>query len=205
MCGRYQFDSSLDIEELQNILEQLNRDRSGSLRLINMKTGEICPTDIAPVLIDENGCLEPEIMKWGFPSWDNKNVIINARAETICEKPMFKSSLEERRCIIPSTGFYEWKQDPDTGKKMKYLIRTEKPGLLYMAGIFNHFKDRTTGLLEPAFVIITTDANDYMEGIHDRMPLILEGNQISEWIEDETAYKYLYEPNRSKLIIGQAI
>ena len=124
-----------------------------------------------PVLIERGGDIVPRLLAWGFPNFRDKRVIINARAETAREKKMFSASLENRRCVIPSTGFYEW----DASKK-KYLFNNPGTGMVYMAGLYDRFegKDR--------FVILTTAANSSMLEIHDRMPVVIPKDLIREWL-----------------------
>ena len=107
MCGRYAFFTDRELAEIDEILDQLDKDMNRD----RMKTGEIFPTDLAPVLLPGREKPRPVLMNWGFPNFRNKGVIINARSETAWDKKMFASSLRERRCAIPSTGFYEWDKD----------------------------------------------------------------------------------------------
>lgn len=145
------------------------------------------------------------LMVWGFPRPDfsspipierfeqsdlpqktigsrSKGVVINARGETVQEKAMFRRSFEQRRCVIPAGGFFEWSgkgAGKGKGAKEKYLFR-ETPGEpLYMAGIYNRFG------AERRFVILTTAANKSMRDIHDRMPIILPGGQLEKWLKEE--------------------
>lgn len=148
-------------EEIRNIIEEVNEKYYGS----NIKTGEIYPTNTAPVLVAKGQQLEPAPLIWGFPHFKHSGVIINARAETAEEKKMFKSSLLERRCVIPSTGFYEWMHN---NTKQKYLFNLSDTPTLYMAGFFNEFKD------EKRFIILTTDANPSISDVHSRMPVVLQ-------------------------------
>ena len=108
--------------------------------------------------------------------FDKKGVIINARAETVFEKKTFRDSVINRRCVIPSTGFYEW----DSARR-KYLFRLEGTNTLYMAGIYSYYQD------EPRFVILTTQANDSMKDVHNRMPLVIYKSEIETWIMDDKA------------------
>lgn len=169
MCGRYTFFTDKELQEVDEIIDQI----SNEIQLENMKSGEIFPTNVAPILLPERDIVIPRLMVWGFPNFRNKGVIINARSETAREKRMFGSSLERRRCIIPSTGFYEW----DASKK-KYLFNMPDSGMLYMAGIYNQFDG------ENRFVILTTNANTSMEEVHNRMPVIIPKDQIRDWIFD---------------------
>ena len=171
MCGRYNFTVEQS-DEVIEILEKLNARFQGK----EYKTGEISPTDLAPILVEEKAEIAPVLSTWGYPKFDSKGVIINARAESAMEKLTFRDSLLRRRCIIPSTGFYEW----DAGKR-KYLFRLEGTSTLYMAGVY------TMHLEEPRYVILTTVANESMKDIHDRMPLVIPKQEITAWIMDPQA------------------
>ena len=164
MCGRYSL--FFDDEYNRNISEIMKVIKS-KYPNTDIKSGEIFPTNTAPVLIEQNSSVAPVPYKWGFPNFRNKGVIINARAETAGEKKTFKDSLLKRRCVIPSTGFYEWDKS-----KQKYLFNIQGRNALYMAGFYNLFKD------EPRFIILTTEANSSVSSIHHRMPVVLEKQQI---------------------------
>lgn len=169
MCGRYNLEP-LESIEIVELLRQI-QDR--------IKTGEIYPTNQVPVLMEAGRELVPEVMTWGYPRFGGKpGQIINARSETAGERPMFRRSLAERRCVLPTTGFFEWGSGVD-GKKQKY--RFNLPGAnraLYLAGLWNDYAD------ERRCVILTTAANASMEGIHDRMPVVLRREQLEPWVRD---------------------
>ncbi len=167
MCGRYTFFTDKELQEIDEIIEQISND----IKLEKMKVGEIFPTNVVPVLLYQNDIIIPRLMIWGFPNFRNKGVIINARSETAREKKLFSSSMERRRCVIPSTGFYEW----DATKK-KYLFNSPESQMLYMAGLYNQFDG------EERFVILTTEANNSMASVHNRMPVILSKNNIYDWL-----------------------
>ena len=122
-----------------------------------------------------------EKMRWGFPAQQQGSIkqsssarlIINARAESVLEKRTFSESLLRRRCVIPAEKFYEWDR-----QKMKNTFRRIDQQMIYMAGFY------AISANEKRFVIITTDANESMRPVHDRMPLILEAAQIDDWIHD---------------------
>jgi len=171
MCGRYTFFTDKELQEIDDIIEQISDD----IQREKLKTGEIFPTDVAPVIVPHQKIVTPKLMAWGFPNFYGKGVVINARAETARTKKMFGASLESRRCIIPSTGFYEW--DP---QKQKFLFNMPDSGMVYMAGLFNRFDG------EDRFVILTTQANQSMVGVHDRMPVVVPENQLDDWILDAT-------------------
>ena len=169
MCGRYTFFTDKELQEVDEIIEQI----SNEIQLENMKTGEIFPTDLTPVLLPYEDVVVPRLMVWGFPNFRNKGVIINARSETAGEKKLFASALEKRRCIIPSTGFYEW-----NAEKKKFLFNMPDSGMLYMAGIYDRFDG------EDRFVILTTEANASMAEVHNRMPVVVPKGRIRDWICD---------------------
>ena len=116
MCGRYYIEQE-DIE-LQEILAALGHDE-------RIKTGEIYPTNTVPVLTSEK---RPQLMRWGFTRYDGKGSIINARSETVTEKPMFQKAMRERKCLIPASWYFEWKAI-GAGKKQKHAISL--PGHIY--------------------------------------------------------------------------
>lgn len=176
MCGRFTLFADEDIKEINKIIKQVEAKNK------NIKTGEIYPTNTVPVLLFNNNTIEADTAKWGFNGFKGNNVIINARSETVKEKRMFKSCVESRRCVIPSTGFYEWKKDKN---KTKYLFNVPDTKVLYMAGIYNMFEN------ERKFVILTTGANDSMAEIHNRMPLILKSDMIEDWIKDDKAVDFI--------------
>ena len=168
MCGRY----SLAPEESAEI-EKIIRDIQSRIKI-----GEIYPTNQVPVLVEASGQLVPEVMSWGFPRFQAKSgSIINARSETAGERPMFRKSLAERRCVIPTTGFFEWGTGED-GKKQKYRFNLSGDRALYLAGLWNEFSG------ERKCVILTTAANASMDGIHDRMPVVLAREQLGEWVSN---------------------
>ncbi|MCD8076286.1 MAG: SOS response-associated peptidase [Lachnospiraceae bacterium] len=112
-------------------------------------------------------------LKWGFPQYSGKGLFINARAETALQKKTFSESVLHRRCVIPARHFYEW----DASKNKVTFLR-ENGSTLYMAGLYNLIED------EIRFVILTTQANPSVSPVHDRMPLILEKENVEDWICD---------------------
>lgn len=170
MCGRYNFTVEQS-EEIQEILEKVNAKFHGN----KVKTGEVFPTNQAPILIAEHKEISPTVCSWGYPKFDQKGIIINARSETAFEKKTFRESLVSARCIIPSTGFYEWDQE-----KNKYLFLPNDSNALYMAGLYRFYKD------EMRFVILTTDANDSLKEVHHRMPLIIPKEEIVTWLLNDS-------------------
>lgn len=115
-----------------------------------------------------------KLMVWGFPSF--KGVIINARGETALDKPMFRRSVIERRCIVPTTDFYEWDSE-----KRKYHFRLPGQDRLYLAGLWNVFQGFQG---EERFVVLTTAPNDTIVHVHNRIPVLLTGDELMLWLHD---------------------
>lgn len=181
MCGRYTLFTDKEQLEILQIIQQVNDRHRGK----PIKAGEIFPACAAPILIDGDHTLCPVAGVWGFPGFQGKSrVIINARAETALEKPLFAQSLTQRRCVVPSTGFFEWDR-----QKQKYLFRLPGEEMLYMAGFYREWEG------EKRFVILTTAANASMADVHHRMPLILPQSFARVWLQEpKSALAYLQSP-----------
>jgi len=188
MCGRYLLDDEA-YADILIILNNLNKEKriytNDDFMSESYARGEIFPTFNVPVIERDN----ITSVKWGFPHWKNSSVIINARAETASIKNMFRKPLRERRCVVPSSGFYEWSRNKETQKgrkqKEKYLFKIEGEHMVYMAGIVNTFRD-PLGEFYDAFTILTTSANDSIATIHDRMPILLAKDEFDSWINDDS-------------------
>lgn len=134
--------------------------------------------------------------------------MVNARAETIFTNGTFKNAVEKRRCIIPSTGFYEHHHEIGGKRKMPYLIQSCSNPLLSFAGIYTNWLDEETGELLTSFAIITTAANDLMEKIHNggdnphRMPLMLGKKQVDQWLDNSCSEAELQEVLNYKIPEG---
>ena len=140
-------------------------------KLLEEKSRDVFPSQNAPAVTGRDGVLCGEELVWGFPGFEKSRVIFNARQETALEKRTFRDSLLLRRCVIPAKSFYEWNR-----KKEKYTFARYDGRILFLAGIYDQYGE------EERFVILTTEANDSMSRVHDRMPLILEERQIKDWI-----------------------
>ncbi|MDP4143798.1 MAG: SOS response-associated peptidase [Bacillota bacterium] len=174
MCGRFLLDSDIeDILRSYNYVTNLNKD-------LVIPKGEIFPGSLVPIITQDK---ELKLCKWGFSHRNSKNLIINGRAETIFEKPTFKKSMLDKRCIIPANCFYEWKGEK--GKKEKFTITLKEKKLFSMAAIYNSFTNELGEDFE-AFIIITTEANEDMSLIHNRMPVIFHRNAELTWLDKET-------------------
>ncbi len=193
MCGRYYVDddTAREIEKvIRQVDEKLQREsRAGvSTNAPGLSAGDIHPTELAPVLVTEHGSVGCRMLRWGLPGYVPKGsgrkgqVIFNARCETAMDKPAFRDGIQSRRIVIPAAWFYEWNR-----RKEKNIFRRQDSPVLFMAGCYNHYEDGDR------FVILTTAANASMEPVHDRMPLILERDEIAGWLFDGSRTKELLE------------
>lgn len=176
MCGRYYVDDET-AREIEKLVWQINaRKKQEALREVGRITaGDIYPGKDAPVLSGADGSICCGWQYWGFPGFQGKKLIFNARCESVLEKPMFRDSILHRRIVIPASWFYEWNP-----RKEKYSFRRKDMPVLFMAGFSRQYEDGEH------FVILTTAANTSMKPVHDRMPLILEREKITEWMMDDT-------------------
>ena len=153
MCGRYQF-SADEYKEIRQIVRDAQR-RSEGNELNFPMAGDIYPSQMAPVLVSRGEKIVGEFQQWGLPGFRGRQQIINARAETVTEKPMFRRSIAFQRCVIPATGFYEW----DSAKHKYFFQMPGQP--LYLAGIY----DTINGV--NCFIILTTAPNDSVAPMPD--------------------------------------
>jgi len=145
----------------------------------------IAPTQDAPVVrAGSTGARETAMLRWGLvPPWAKDiavgNRMINARAEGIEAKPAFREAMQARRCLVPATGFYEWKGAP--GRKQPYAISTADRPLFAFAGVWETWKPRGGDAIQ-TFAIVTTDAAPAVAPIHDRMPVIVTPGDEDKWL-----------------------
>ena len=172
MCGRYQF-SATEYDDLGRIVRDAQR-RAGQSELNFPMAGDIYPTATAPVLVARGNKIVAEMQKWGIRN-QYKKTMINARAETVTERPMFARSMAAKRCVVPTTAFYEW------DKRRHQYVFTLPGQPIYLAGIYDCIDEVN------CFVILTTKPNESVSDIHDRMPLILSREQIRPWLTDAHA------------------
>ena len=171
MCGRYFIDS--DEPTMGTMLSALSPETP-------IHGGEVFPSNMAPV-ITRHG--ELTTMLWGFPRFDGKGLMINARSETAAEKPMFRTPMQYGRCLIPASWYFEWEQSGTA--KIKHAIRTLEP-VLYLAGLSRQERD---GQLR--FVILTRPACASIRYIHDRMPVIFPPALHDPWLHSNTPVRLL--------------
>lgn len=165
---------------------------SGTEAFVSPEGSDVFPGSRALVLKEGTESFEAVEMTWGFPNPKGKGLLINARAESALQKPTFSDSILKRRCIIPASRFYEWDQS-----KTKVTFYREKKDMLYFAGFYRSFEK------EDRFIILTTAANDSMKQTHDRMPVILEKDEILPWIREEKEIRHFLEKKMPELIHEQ--
>ncbi len=175
MCGRYSISKNIE-EIVENFKIEVLKDFSAQLfnAAPMMKLPVITNTDPKKL----------QLFSWGLiPSWSKDptigNKMINARGETIFEKPSFRSCIRNKRCLVPADSFYEWKKTEE--KKQPFRIKLKKRGLFSLAGIWDEWKD-VDGKIKSTFSIITTSPNNLMSEIHDRMPVILQKDDEEKWL-----------------------
>jgi putative SOS response-associated peptidase YedK len=154
----------------------------------------VAPTTLVYVLHRQDGGRVLDAMSWGLvPSWSKDKTraasMINARSETLTEKPSFRNLVSEHRCVLPIQGFYEWQNLPSETKKPRkqahYISRVdERP--MTLAGLWTIWKQPDSSLLRTC-TIITTEANEKLSPIHHRMPVILERDSVEIWLGESKA------------------
>ena len=154
----------------------------------------VAPTTLVYVLHRQDGGRVLDVMSWGLiPSWSKDKTrsasMINARSETLTEKPSFRNLVSEHRCILPIQGFYEWQNLASETKKPKkqahYITRVDEQPMT-LAGLWTIWKQPDSSLLRTC-TIITTEANEILSPIHHRMPVILERDSVDIWLGESKA------------------
>lgn len=146
----------------------------------------IAPTQfIAAVREDEEQNRELVMLRWGLvPFWAKDpaigNRMINARAETVAERPSYRAAFQHRRCLVLADGFYEWRKEGNT--KTPYFISLASGKPFGLAGLWENWTDKNSGESIQSTTLITTAANDFMATLHHRMPVILQADTANEWL-----------------------
>ena len=146
----------------------------------------IAPTAfVAAIRKDSEQQRELVMLRWGLvPSWARDpaigNRMINARAETVAEKPSFREAFKHRRCVVLADGFYEWHRDGDV--KTPYFISLKSGEPFALAGLWENWQDRESDESLQTTALITVAANDFMQPLHHRMPVILQPDTVNEWM-----------------------
>ena len=179
MCGRYTITTPLEglravflFEEVPNLAPRYN----------------VAPSQDVPIVrLDPDGKRVLTMVRWGLiPFWaKDKDIsyrMINARAETVAEKPSFREAFKRRRCLVVADGFYEW-QKREQGPKQPYYITLKSGGPMAFAGLWERWSDRESNETIESCTIIVTDANKLLRPIHDRMPVIIAPENFDAWLD----------------------
>ena len=184
MCGRFSSTS-----QLQFLLEQFRAEPLGVEG--HEPSWNVAPaSEILVVTASSDGARQLRALKWGLvPRWakdpSGANRMINLRAETVREKKGWKSTLARKRCIIPIDGFYEWLDQGKGQRKQPYYITSRDFSPLALAGLWATWRDPESGEELFTCTILTTSANDLMESVHHRMPVILAPEDWDTWLDPE--------------------
>ena len=187
MCGR--FTQSYTWRELVELYRLTQPARNLRPRY------NIAPTTQIDVVRLADGARELVPMRWGLiPGWWKKTVkevpsTFNARAETAAEKPMFRSAFKRTRCIVPASGYYEWRAVE--GGKQPYFISAADGELLSIAGLWDEWRDPETSETISNATLIVTAANDFTRRIHDRMPVMLAQRDHETWLTGKAGVELL--------------
>lgn len=184
MCGRYgrRADKQLIAEWMQTHNTSVFDDSYFA------PSYNVAPQSLQPVvrLDSETGERELTIMRWGLiPFWSKDSKIaystINAKSETVTTSPVFREAVKRRRCLVPADCFFEWKKI-DAKTKQPHAIALQDDSPFAFAGCWESRKDKTSGQVMDTYTIITTDPNELMEPLHNRMPVILQKQDYERWL-----------------------
>ncbi|MCR9087217.1 MAG: SOS response-associated peptidase [Rhodobacteraceae bacterium] len=180
MCGRFAL--TLPHDAVAQLFEAVP-----SNDLPDVPNYNICPTNSVHAVLQDGGARRLAALRWGFlPHWyktpTDGPLLINARAETIAEKPAFRAACRSRRCLIPATGFFEWTKD-DAGTRLPWYIHPSQGALLAFAGVWQDWTTKDGGgETLRSCAIVTTAANAPMSAIHHRMPVLLAAPDWPLWL-----------------------
>lgn len=180
MCGRYTI--SVEEEAL------LTRFKVWECQGQHSPRYNVAPTQNNPVVLvnrENKRIMAP--MRWGLiPSWAKEeaigNKMINARKETVTQKPSFKTAFMKRRCLVPADGYYEWQKPGTPGRRTPFRIVLKSREVFAFAGLWDIWKNKEGDII-PSYTIITTEADDLVSKIHPRMPVILKPENEDGWID----------------------
>ena len=184
MCGRYtlrtaaeEIAAAFGVEEMPAVEARYN----------------IAPTQSVLSIRQSPGGREARWLKWGLiPSWAKDTAmgarLINARSETVAEKPAFREAFKQRRCLIPADGFYEWQRRDGKKQPFYFRLRDERP--FGFAGLWEKWRSPEGEVIESC-AILTTEANELLRPVHDRMPVILHPEDYQLWLEEDARQRAL--------------
>ncbi|MBM7582829.1 putative SOS response-associated peptidase YedK [Caldicoprobacter guelmensis] len=189
MCVRFLLEA--DIEQLVRNYRAEEVDEKAK----SYSKGDFYPAQSALVVLEPKNRVIT-LARWGFDYSSKKKVVVNARAETILDRPMFKDAARYARCIVPANLFYEWK-DEEIGKKVRYKIGLQDGNIMSLGGLYKLSFDKGLGP-QLDFVIITTDAEEGVREVHPRMPLIIKEEWVDMWLSKDTPVELVEEILRAK-------
>jgi putative SOS response-associated peptidase YedK len=177
MCGRYAF--LLPPEAMAELFKILNE-------AMYPPRYNIAPTQPVTVIVEREGRRTAELFRWGFvPAWTKDPrempLLINARAESMAEKPAFRDAVRNSRCLVPASGYYEWRRHPD-GSRRPYYITTADNRTMAFAGLYSTWSG-PNGEEVDTVCIVTVRPNAELSHIHDRMPALLTGDDVDAWLD----------------------
>ncbi|WP_380703170.1 SOS response-associated peptidase [Salinithrix halophila] len=190
MCGRFTLTAGLG-----EIVERFQVDEHQGVE--HAPRYNIAPSQEVPVVIVAKEKRQLLMMRWGLiPRWAKDpsigNRLINARSETLTQKPAFRRSFQRHRCLVPADGFYEWKKS-DTGTKQPMRVIIDNGSLFAFAGLWDQWSD-DSGETRYSFTIVTTRPNEKMQEIHNRMPVILHQAEEEAWMDPQMGDPALLAP-----------
>ena len=179
MCGRYSLIFIDDLGKRFRIFDPMLGIRSHF---------NIAPSKMMPVIVHQHGKAGMVMMQWGLVPRMAKNPEkslhpINAKAETLAEKPMLSGLLQKQRCLVPASGFYEWKKEGT--RKTPFYIRLKDTPIFAFAGLYDVWYD-LNNIAHPSYTLVTTKANELVAPLHDRMPVILNREDEDRWLTGDT-------------------
>jgi len=191
MCGRYSqrqsaaiISQAFQVDNVPNLKPRYN----------------IAPTQSVATILQTSAATKRQfkMLHWGLiPSWakDAKMgaKLINARAETVADKPAFRSAFRKRRCLVVADGFYEWQPHENKKQKQPFYFKMKDEQLFAFAGLWEHWQDANGEEIESCS-LLTTEANELMEPIHNRMPVIIEPKNYDLWLDPEVKNPELLQP-----------
>lgn len=211
MCGRYTFYNTKEIiEELKKSKKPLKDEISETFT----PSYNVYPQSDIVSALGLSHFNDLRYVRWGLiPFWADDpaigNRMINARTESIDEKPAFKRPFKRQRCIIPANGFYEWQKLPGSKKKIPFYFRPKDRETFAFAGLFDYWQSPGAQEVIISATIITTPANDLVQKVHNRMPAILDFHDMEAWLDplfsDHAYLKSLLTPFPAQKMEGYMV
>lgn len=188
MCGRYTL-----LPEAHTWIAAFGLPAGAAQQISALSANyNVAPTQVIPIVRNRRASTlrELALVRWGLiPAWAKEARFgyhtINARAESVAEKPSFRAAYRKRRCIVPASGFYEWQHG--AAAKQPYLIQMRNRLPMGFAGLWESWRDPHDGSIVQSCTIIVTAANEFMQPLHERMPVILAAGDYAHWLDPDAA------------------